>query len=468
MRQNRAMRAHRFRSRFSLDVRATVVMLASVPLLLALFAMVWVVRQESNALAQAQIEAMEPILLQAHKSELQHFVKAGRRSVAHFYESARQDAYSKQQALELLRRMDFGNDDYFFVYDLHGNSLMHPRLPNFEGRNQWELRDSRGELIVQLLVQQAQAGGGFVDYMWNRPSTGRDEHKLGYVELIPEWGWVIGTGLYLDNLQQARSLITHSTALAVQKTRDHFLLIATITLLLVASGGLALNLHEQRAADSKLRAMSQKVVNTQEEERSRVARELHDGIVQQLVAVKFVAESALMQLERGCGDAPATLHQGISQLQEVVRDIRRISHDLRPILLDDIGLSSAIAQIAQEYGERTGIQVNAQVSNLPIISKALTTALFRFAQEALGNIEKHSGAQHVILRLQYSDAGLSLQVRDDGCGFDVQGSLRQLRSGLGLTHMRERIEMLGGQFNISSSHGATNLSAQFPPVTLKP
>jgi len=363
--------------------------------------------------------------------------------------------------------MDFGNDNYFFVYDLQGNSLMHPRLPDLEGHSQWELRDSAGAPIIQQLVRQAQAGGGFVDYMWNRPSTGRDERKLGYVELVPEWGWVMGTGLYLDHLQETQALITRSTAQAVQQTRQQILLIASAALLLVAGGGLALNLYEQRAADTKLRAMAQKVVHSQEDERSRVARELHDGISQQLLSVKFVAESALLQLERGNADAAPTLRQGVAMLQGLVRDVRRISHDLRPTLLDDVGLASALAQIAREFAERSGIQVETQVASLPPIPEAVATAVFRVAQEALGNIEKHAGAQHVQLQLSYADSGLALQLRDDGAGFDVPATLRQARSGLGLTNMRERIEMLGGSFSLASAPGATLLRAHMPGAVLK-
>lgn len=444
-----------------------VLLLAAVPLLLAIAAVVWVVRQQSDRLAQAQIAAMQPILLQARKDELQHFVQIGRRAVARLYEQAGHDPQARQQALELLRRMDFGNDNYFFVYDLQGNSLMHPRLPDLEGHSQWELRDSAGAPIIQQLVRQAQAGGGFVDYMWNRPSTGRDERKLGYVELVPEWGWVMGTGLYLDHLQETQALITRSTAQAVQQTRQQILLIASAALLLVAGGGLALNLYEQRAADTKLRAMAQKVVHSQEDERSRVARELHDGISQQLVSVKFVAESALLQLERGNADAAPTLRQGVAMLQGLVRDVRRISHDLRPTLLDDVGLASALAQIAREFGERSGIQVETQVASLPPIPEAVATAVFRVTQEALGNIEKHAGAQHVQLQLSYGDSGLALQLRDDGAGFDVPATLRQTRSGLGLTNMRERIEMLGGSFSLASAPGATLLRAHMPAAVLK-
>jgi two-component system NarL family sensor kinase len=444
-----------------------VLLLAAVPLVLAIAAVVWVVRQQSDRLAQEQIAAMQPILLQARKDELKHFVQAGRRAVAHLSERAGDTPQARQQALDLLRRMDFGNDNYFFVYDLQGKSLMHPRLHALEGLSQWELHDGAGAPIIQQLVRQAQAGGGFVDYLWNRPSTGREERKLGYVELVPEWGWVVGTGLYLDHLQETQALITHSTALAVQKTRNQILTIASAALLLVALGGLALNLYEQRAADDKLRAMAQQVVHSQEDERARVARELHDGISQQLASVKFVAESALLQLERSGSEAAPTLRQGVGLLQGVMRDVRRISHDLRPTLLDDLGLASALEQTAREFGERSGIQVTAQVAVLPPIPEAVATAVFRVAQEALGNVEKHASAQHVDLQLKNGPAGLALQVRDDGAGFDVQASLRQVRAGLGLTNMRERIEMLGGQFSISSTPGATLLSASLPPTVLK-
>jgi two-component system NarL family sensor kinase len=452
---------------FRLHLRAMVLLLAAVPLVLAIAAVVWVVRQQSDRLAQEQIAAMQPILLQARKDELQHFVQAGRRAVAHLAERAGDTPQARQQALDLLRRMDFGNDNYFFVYDLQGNSLMHPRLPDLEGRPQWALHDGAGAPIIQQLVRQAQAGGGFVDYLWNRPSTGREERKLGYVELVPAWGWVVGTGLYLDHLQETQALITHSTALAVQKTRNQILTIASTALLLVALGGLALNLFEQRAADGKLRAMAQQVVHSQEDERARVARELHDGISQQLASVKFVAESALLQLERAGSDAAPTLRQGVGLLQGVMRDVRRISHDLRPTLLDDLGLASALEQTAREFGERSGIQVTAQVAALPPIPEAVATALFRVAQEALGNVAKHAGAQHVDLQLVHGPTGLVLQVRDDGAGFDVPASLRQVRAGLGLTNMRERIEMLGGQFSLSSAPGATILSASLPPDVLK-
>ncbi len=457
-----------------MQLRWKVLLLAAVPLLLALAAVVWTVRHQADQLAQAQIAAVQPILLQARKDELAHFVRVGLRAIAYLVDQKGDVAAAQQQALALLRRMDFDEDSYFFVYDQNGNSLMHPRLPQLEGRSQWELRDAAGGLTIQQLVARAQSGGGFVDYLWHRPSTQRVERKLGYVEFIPAWGWVVGTGLYLDHLQETQALISSSTAAAIVQTRNQILLIALAALLLVAGGGFALNLVEHSAADAKLRAMAQKVVLSQEAERSRVSRELHDGISQWLVSVKFVFESALVQVQRGGegGDAVAvaTLRNGLALMQGVMRDVRRISHDLRPTLLDDVGLAGAVTQIAREFGERTGILVDARTDGLPLpllLPDAVATAVFRVVQEALGNVEKHAEARHVALHIRHDSAGLQLELRDDGKGFDVQASQRQVREGLGLTHMRERIETLGGQFSLQSAPGATVLTANLPPKALQ-
>ncbi len=455
------------RERNWMRLRAMVMLLAALPLLLAIAAVVWIVRQQSVQLAQVQMSAVAPILMQARQDELKHFVQVGRGAISHLYQQGQPDAGRQHEALELLRRMDFGDDNYFFVYDLDGKALMHPRLRDLEGKSQWDLRDSEGHAIIQQLIAQARAGGGFVDYLWSRPSTQREERKLGYVELLPGWNWMIGTGLYLDNLQQTQALITRSTTTAVTQTLDQILAVASVALLLVAAGGLALNLYEQRAADSKLRAMAQRVVMSQESERTRVARELHDGISQSLASVKFVFESALVHLERGTGDAAAMLRDGLAHMRGVMRDVRRISHDLRPTLLDDLGLASALGQIAREFGERTGIGIDTQIDALPSIPEAVATALFRVAQEALGNIAKHAQAQHVWLALQHSSAGLVLELRDDGCGFDVVATSRHAREGLGLTNMRERVETLGGQFNLLSTPGATTVRATLPASALK-
>ena len=439
-----------------------LVLVAVMPLVFVLAAVVFVARQQFDQLAQTQSALVQPIFLQARKDEIQHYVKLGRRAIAQIDANTSDLEPAKREALGVLRRMDLGDDNYFFIYDLQGNNLMHPRLPNLEGKNHWEMRDSSGSPIIQRLTKQALAGGGFVDYMWHRPSTAREERKLGYVEVLPEFGWMIGTGLYLDHLQETQALVIQSTTLAMEKTRNQVLLIASAALLLVTAGGLLLNLHEQRSADKKLRVMAHRVVSSQEDERTRVSRELHDGISQMLASTKFSLETALIQIDQSQPKVIAPLKSCMTLLQRLMKDVSRISHNLRPSMLDDLDLANAVTQMAREFSERTGVAVDVKISELPSISSSMATAIFRVTQEALSNIEKHAGAHQVHVQLTHKAPHLELMIRDDGKGFDLHDTLRPVRSGLGLINMRERVEMQGGRCVLESSPSGTCWFAQIP------
>lgn len=451
-----------------LRLRLTLLLTASLPLFLAIGAVVWILGDLSIQFTQTQIEALKPVVLQARKDELEHFVQAGRKVIAHFCTKGRVDDKAREEGRELLRRMDFGkksDDNYFFLYELDGTNVMHPRLP-VEGKNLWMMKDQAGSFIIQRLIAQAQSGGGFVEYFWNRPSTQQSEPKLGYVELVPECNWMIGTGLYLDHLRETDEVIRRNTELQVRNTRDKILLIALAALLLVAAGGLAVNLNEQRSANTKLRAMAQKVVQSQEAERTRVARELHDGVSQSLASVKYIFESSDIQLDRGkVARASAALKDGIAKVIGVMIDVRRISHDLYPTILDDAGLGVALEQLAREFSARTAIPVSVGIDDMPEIHRDAAKVFYRLTQQALGNIEAHAKAGQVRITLRRSN-GVMLQVEDDGVGFDVQATAQQRRDGLGLTNMRERIEMLGGDFAVTSRTGQTVLKAYLPADAL--
>jgi two-component system, NarL family, sensor kinase len=167
-------------------------------------------------------------------------------------------------------------------------------------------------------------------------------------------------------------------------------------------------------------------------------------------------------LQQGQPKTVEMLQSSIQMLTTSMHDVRRISHNLRPALLDDMDLGRAVEQIAREFSERTQIMVHLQISPLPLIAEGLATAVFRVVQEALSNIEKHAQAKHVNLQLSHEAKRLGLMISDDGRGFDVNDQFQQARAGLGLTNMRERIEMLGGEYELTSLPGSTTLRARIP------
>lgn len=451
-------------------LRWAVILIALLPLVLASMAAAWVVTQRSRVLADLHLAAVEPVLLAARRAELQSYINIARSSIAHLVRDGMPDASSQAQALAILKRLEFSHDGYFFVFDFDGRVLLYPRQPQLVGQQLLDWQDADGDFPVRQLVAQARSGGGYVDYAWRRPSTGQIEAKLGYVEPIAGWQWVLGTGTYVDEPERARRRMAAATHDAVADTLWRIGAITVLSTLLVVAAALLINLNEQRKADARLRAMSGQIVMAQEAERAHVARELHDGVSQELVSVKYAFESALARLRQGPAQTDTVqqnLAQGVDGLRRVLGDIRRISHDLRPALLDDLGLARALEHLGQDFAERTGIHLQmegAATDHRP--ADAIATAIFRVAQEALANIERHARARHVQLNLHQRAGSLVLEIQDDGRGFDTARVMRSAQRGLGLTHMRERIESLGGRFWLSSGASGTYLQAAFPAEAL--
>lgn len=444
-------------------LRWAVILIALLPLVVASLGVAWVVTQRSRVLADLHLAAVEPVLRAARRSELQSFVNLGRSSIAHLVRDGMPDAPAQALALAILKRLEFSHDGYFFLLDFDGRVLLYPRQPQLEGRNLLELQDRQGGHPIQRLLEQARSGGGYVEYEWLRPSTGREEVKLGYVEPIAGWGWVMGTGTYVDEPERARRRIAEATSEAVDDTLWRIGAIAVMSTLVVVAAALLINLNEQRKADGKLRAMAGQIVLSQEAERARVARELHDGVSQWLVSVKYVFETATEGLRRGAPAATSLqrLDEGLARLREVLGELRHISHDLRPALLDDLGLAQALEHMGRQWSERSGVALQIDCRAPQRLDEAVSTALFRVAQEALGNVEAHAGARQAQLCLVPRGGGVELEVMDDGAGFDAEAVMRSPRAGLGLTHMRERIESLGGEFRLDTSAAGTRVSARF-------
>ncbi|MEH6740798.1 MAG: histidine kinase, partial [Sulfitobacter sp.] len=274
--------------------------------------------------------------------------------------------------------------------------------------------------------------------------------KIVYVTSFPSWQWAVGTGVYIDDVLVTVANSRAEVEARVQRTFQYISAIALIALFIVFASGMGLNLRERRLADAKLKKLTQRVFDAQEEERGRVARELHDGISQILVGVRYALDNARRKLDRGDPAAGAPLAKGITTLGEAISEVRRISRDLRPGVLDDLGLGPALRALAEDFGKRTGIEVaySTVVFRNRLDSDA-KTALYRIAQEALTNIERHAGATHVSIDLRGHKRGATLRISDNGCG-SIPNNRNQ---GLGLRNMQERMDQLGGLLYIRTAQG---------------
>jgi PAS domain S-box-containing protein len=213
-----------------------------------------------------------------------------------------------------------------------------------------------------------------------------------------------------------------------------------------------------RESDKELRILSNQLLSTEEKERKRIARELHDGIGQALSAIKFSVENSLSVLRNRSNHSELKSLQAVIPLtQKTIEEVRRIVKDLRPAILDDLGILATITWFCREFQKVfANIDIHKDIDiREKDIPSPLKTVIYRILQEALNNIAKHSRADTVHLELKKKNSTIQLQVHDNGRGFDLGKaiSLKTSRRGFGLASMRERAELSGGAFEIDSSAG---------------
>jgi signal transduction histidine kinase len=218
---------------------------------------------------------------------------------------------------------------------------------------------------------------------------------------------------------------------------------------------------EQYSKDMTLR-----ILTAQEEERRRIARELHDETAQSLSTLLINLDLLEIQLPQN----DLQLQLGFDRLRTLAKrtldETRALSHDLRPTILDDVGLIAAIHWYADEFMKTFGVRVDvdAETPSERRLPPLMEVALFRIAQEALTNIGKYAGAKRVFVGLTFPDSSAELVVRDDGVGFDLENVPGPTRhGGLGLYGMRERAELLGGSLTIETApHKGTTITVMAP------
>jgi signal transduction histidine kinase len=224
-----------------------------------------------------------------------------------------------------------------------------------------------------------------------------------------------------------------------------------------------------RDTNRQLHSLSAHLQNIREEERIHIAREIHDELGQQLTGLKMDMSWLGKQLENSGPVINEKISGIIALLDETVRSVRRISSNLRPSILDDLGLIAALEWHSQEVEKRSEVKVDfvtdMQEPELPV---AIATGIFRIYQEVLTNAIRHANAHQITSSLQLKDHRLVLEVKDDGQGMDE--TLIRNKKTLGLLGIKERTFLLGGKFDLQTAPGqGTMIQVSIPwPVQIQP
>jgi two-component system, NarL family, sensor kinase len=231
-------------------------------------------------------------------------------------------------------------------------------------------------------------------------------------------------------------------------------------------GMVVTDMTEARRTEELLRALTHRVVQVQEAERGHVALELHDHITQLLCAIVFRSQGLAGKLSARDGSAKKEAMKLCTMLGQTAQEVERISRNLRPSILDQLGLVAALHDTSTEFADRTGVP--AKLTCVPLtarLSPDIELVLYRILQEALKNVEKHARARLVTVCLRLKGAFVQLAIKDDGIGFDPDhhAGRRNGKGGLGLLGMRERAGYVGGALKIKSLRRAgTEIEVSIP------
>jgi signal transduction histidine kinase/ligand-binding sensor domain-containing protein len=284
------------------------------------------------------------------------------------------------------------------------------------------------------------------DSSWSQPVAARE---AVYTNLRPgSYRFRLVASNSEGQWNEAGAALDFSVAPAFYQT-IWFLALSTATFVAGVWGAHRIRLRFVERHGQEITALNERLMKAQEQERMRIAGELHDGIMQNMSAAALMLGTA----KRGVpdnSDAKTTIEKARQILIQTGTEIRQLSHDLHPPLLQEAGLPNAVDAFCEQFSLATGIPVGCEVDQrVGDLSPGTALALFRIVQEALGNAAKHAAAKRVVVRLSRSDKAVSLTVTDDGRGFDR--TRLTSGSGLGLIMMRERASQLSGTFEFESA-----------------
>ncbi|ORT49675.1 histidine kinase [Vibrio sp. qd031] len=438
-----------------MPLKTKLFLLTIVPLCIVFVSVVWISVFQMKQLGENEISLFETKMLESREQALLDSADIALAAISHIIsDEAIPDHIAQQEVKKILRNLRYSDDGYFFVYDQHGFNLVHPISLELEGRNLLHLKDQFGDSIIGSLLHAAQNGGGYHNYDWQRPSTGKVAAKMSYAVWLDRWDWMIGTGIYIEDIVTDVANMQRSVQSNVNNTFFSLTSIFVISVVLIVLVTLVINVREHRLADSNLKELAHKTVMLQEDEKKHLSRELHDGVNQMLVSSICHLDLAMSRV-KDSGDFEQVKHLEGSRngILSAIKEVRDISHAMRPSALDDIGFLAAINSLLDDFNSHSNIDVSRVLSDditQPAPEKA--TMLYRVIQEALTNIDKHAKASRVEFLFQQLGESYQVIVRDNGIGFD-RNSLKG-NDGIGLRNMRERVEFVGGSFDIDSAKDA--------------
>lgn len=442
----------------SISMKYRMMLLAMLPTLLVSVAISSFAIYETQNFGQINNSTFRDQMLELRRNELLSYTLLAESAIdAYYNNSILPPVQAQEAAREVIRKLSYGPSGYFFVNDYHGKTLVHGAKPALEGRDLWDLKSKDGKFLIRDIDQAAKDGSGFTSYMWDKPGFAEPVDKISYVKTLDKWDWIIGTGLYIDDIEAVHSRLNQQLDANLRDSIWVFLGLSGLSLLLAALLFGRLSLKQGDSTDHKLRALSDQVNRAQEHERQAIAAEIDDGVREHLLGLK----ERLPELLLGKGVSGEVMELLAGEVDKAVKPLQQISHTLNPRNLEAHGLAYGLDILCKQYNDRGRVPVKLYQQGeleqrLPV---HVEWELYRAIQDVMRFLEQSGGQGKIVLRSSFGEDSVQISLLEDIVGFDPKSNSRSGSdmAELLLNTLVSRVEGVNGAVSAFGTKGTGTL-----------
>ncbi|MCW8943154.1 MAG: cache domain-containing protein [Sedimenticola sp.] len=442
----------------SISLKYRMMLLAMLPTLLVSIAISSFAIYETQNFGKLNNSTFRDQMLTLRRNELHSYTNLAESAIdAHYNNSIQAPQQAQEEAKGIIRKLSYGPSGYFFVNDYKGTTLVHGAKPALEGRNLWDLKSKDDKFLIRDIDQAAKDGTGFTEYMWDKPGFPDPVGKVTYVKTLPKWDWIIGTGLYTDDIEAVHTKLNQELDNNLSQSLWIFLGLSGGSLLFAALLFGRLTLKEGDSADHKLKALSDQVNRAQEHERQAIASEIEDSVQEHLVGLKERLPDLLA--DKGVSDEVVSLLS--NEMGKAVKAVQQISHTLNPKSLEEHGLSYGLDILCKQYNDRGRVPVKLYQQGLLTkrLPKGVEWELYRVIQDVMRFVEQSEGEGKVVVRSSFSDDAVQISLLEDMVGFDPKSnnSSGSDMAAMLLNTVISRVEGINGEVSAFGTKGTGTL-----------
>lgn len=433
----------------------------------AMGVMAWAVRAQASQVSAQQRALVMQATQASYERELGQLVEVARVIIQRMADQPGELQMKQRQVLAVLAQLKLGRNGYFFVYDAQGRLMLEPHSMQLDGVDFCDPAQGSGMQQASYILNTAQQGGGIVQYDWQMPSSQQKSTKISYVAPAERWGWTIGTGVYMDDVDESLERIEKKSKQELNLIFEVTFLVGLFFLIFVFGFYYGLHRHIFLSINKHIMQLRGDVAQGGEHVRESFARDLHDGVLQVMASTQYLLESAkhqqgpsLAASQASNATAEALIDRALSQLGSALRDVRNMMHRINNASIAQ-GLEPAMAQLletARELGFSTSLNLQGPLEAIP---QGMQLDVYRITQEALSNAQSHSQGDVIEVSLRVQAHGVQLSIRDNGRGAQSFTASDPQR-GMGVRNIKARVAQHGGSCHWHADSNGVELLIEWP------